>query len=57
MNYIVLSFQTKFQSFQIIRAKQKAFLEEYSKKEKKEEQAQSAPRNLLETEHDPDIMF
>ena len=44
---------------QVIREKQKAFLEEYNKKEEENTgvATEDAPRNLLETEHDPDIMF
>jgi len=48
----------------VIRAKQKKFLEEYAEKEEANATARGAgagatdaPRNLLETEHDPDIMF
>jgi len=45
----------------VIREKQKAFMEEYKRKEEASAGAAAAsddaPRNLLETEHDPDIMF
>lgn len=43
----------------IMREKQKQFMEEYLKKEEKEAEGTSRTetRNMLQTEHDPDIMF
>ena len=44
-------------SLQIIREKQKRLAEELSKKEAAASLSLDQPRNMLEQEHDPDIVF